>query len=98
MTIKIHIIYNHYEDYFDWTMTTFRYTNGEFVESMHSTIRKEEQAHNFRVTRILASDIHQRMSLKSLVWSNSRRSGLTPASKLSIRHHSNQLNVVNSLS
>ena len=35
MTLKVHIILNHYQDYFDWT----GFTNGEFVESGHYSIK-----------------------------------------------------------
>ena len=30
MTLKTHIVYHHYEDYFSWTGKSLRYTNGEF--------------------------------------------------------------------
>jgi GH43 family beta-xylosidase len=40
MTLKIHVIIDHFRDYFEFTGETFRNTNGEFGESAHSSIRK----------------------------------------------------------
>jgi hypothetical protein len=85
MTLKIHVILDDYKDYFDWTNKTFRYTNGEFVESSHSSLKIEEQNHGFRVCRKLESDIHQQKSWQSLVWHNSKRAGFSPASNFRIK-------------
>ena len=42
MTLKIHVIFDHYEDYFDMTKKTMKYTNGVFVESCQQTIQKSQ--------------------------------------------------------
>ena len=39
MTLKIHVILDHYHDYFDWTNKTMRYTNAEITETAHSTFK-----------------------------------------------------------
>ena len=42
MTLKVHIILHHYQDYFDMTQKSMRFTNGEFVESMHYSNKNEK--------------------------------------------------------
>ena len=49
MTLKVHVIYNHLEDYFDWTATSLKFLNGEAVETAHSTIRIAEERHGLKV-------------------------------------------------
>ena len=85
MTLKVHIIFHHYEDYFDWTGVTLRYTNGEFVESSHSSIKKEERCHGFKVVRKMGTPVHKQKALQSLIWHNSKRAGFTPSSKFRLR-------------
>lgn len=88
MTLKIHVIFHHYEDYFDMTGKTMKYTNGEFVESCHHTIRQEEESHNFKVVRKVGSQAHKQKSLQSHVWHNSLRAGKVPAEEMRIRRKS----------
>ena len=88
MTLKVHIILHHYNDYFDWTGRTMRLTNGEFVESSHYSIKKEERTHGFKVKRAFGTPKHLEKSLKSLIWHNSKRAGFTPPSKLQLRKNS----------
>ena len=40
-SLKVHIILHHYQyqDYFDMTQKSVRFTNGEFVESTHHSIK-----------------------------------------------------------
>ena len=85
MTLKVHIILHHYKDYFDMTQKSMRFTNGEFVESTHYSIKNEERTHNFKVKRMMGTPIHLEKSKKSLVWHNSRRLGMTPPEKLRLR-------------
>ena len=85
MTMKVHIILHHYQDYFDWTGKTMRFTNGEFVESTHYSIKNEEKTHNFKVKRLMGTPKHLGKSMKSLVWHNSRRVWMTPPEKLKLR-------------
>ena len=42
MTLKIHIILTHYKFYFEKMGKNFKETNGEFGETLHSTIKKFE--------------------------------------------------------
>ena len=85
MTLKVHIILHHYKDNFDMTQKSMRFTNGEFVESTHYSIKNEERTHNFKVKRMMGTPIHLEKSKKSLVWHNSRRLGMTPPEKLRLR-------------
>ena len=85
MTLKIHIIYHHYQDYFDWTQKTMKFTNGEFTERAHSVFKILERTHGFKVNRMLGTPIHEKKSVISLIWHNSRRAGFTPANKFRIR-------------
>ena len=87
MTLKIHIILDHYKDYFEWTAKTFRHTNGEFVESSHYTIKKEEATHGFKVKRTIGTPGHLEKSFKSIVWHNTRRAGFTSPSKFMLRNN-----------
>ena len=45
MTLKIHVIIDHYSDYFMWTGRTMKYTNAEFTETAHSTFKMSERIH-----------------------------------------------------
>ena len=65
MTLKIHIVYHHLEDYFDWTGKTFKYLNGEAVETYHSTLRISEEVHDFQVKTNLGSPMHLKKALQS---------------------------------
>ena len=76
VTLKVHIILHHYKDYFDMTQKSMRFTNGEFVESTHYSIKNEERTHNFKVKRMMGTPVHLEKSKKSLVWHNSRRLGI----------------------
>ena len=51
MTLKIHVILDHYHDYFDWTNKTMRYTNAEITETAHSTFKMSERIHKFKISR-----------------------------------------------
>ena len=76
MTLKIHVIYHHYSDYFSWTKTTMRLTNGEFTETTHSPFKISERIYGFKVNRIIGTPVHEKKSLQSLVSHNSGRQGL----------------------
>ena len=52
------IILHHYQDYFDMTQKSMRFTNGEFVESTHYSIKNEERTHNFKVKRVMGTPVH----------------------------------------
>ena len=58
MPLKVHIILHHYKQYFDLAQKTLRYTNGEFVEASHYTLKQEDIMHNFKVKRTLRTSMH----------------------------------------
>ena len=79
MTLKIHVIIHHYPTYFEKTGTTMKYTNGEFTESCHSSLRKSEEMHGLRVKKNLGTPMHQLKSWQSMNIFNSKRAGfVTP--------------------
>ena len=53
----------------------FEKTNSEFVESCHSSLRKSEEKHNFKIARRLGSPVHIEKSLQSLTLFDSMRVG-----------------------
>ena len=63
MTLKCHIILEHYNTYFTQTAKTLRHTNGEFVESCHYQLRKSEERHQFKMVKKLGSPKHQAVSI-----------------------------------
>ena len=77
MTLKIHVILHHYKYYFETTGQTFKFTNGEFTESCHSSLRKSETTHGLRIVKKLGTPIHQQRSLQSLTFFNSKRAGFS---------------------
>ena len=63
MTLKIHVIIDHYSDYFQWTNQTMRLTNTEFTETAHSTFKMSERIHKFKISRKIGTPIHKEMAL-----------------------------------
>ena len=54
-------------------------TNGEFVETCHSSLRQSEERHGFGVKKKLGTPMHMQKSWQSLVLYNSKRAGhITP--------------------
>ena len=85
MTLKIHVILEHYSDYFQWTGKTMKYTNAEFTETAHSTFKMSERIHKFKITRKIGTPVHKELALKSLVWHNSKRAGYVSTAKFRLR-------------
>ena len=81
-TLKIHVILDHYSTYFEKAGKTMWHTNGEFPESAHSTLRKHEERHGFKVKKGLGSQGHVKKSARSLSQLNSRKIGSTPPIRL----------------
>ena len=104
MTLKIHVIIDHYSDYFSWTGRTMKYTNAEFTETAHSTFKMSERIHKFKVTRKIGTPVHKELALKSLVWHNSKRAGYVSPAEFRLRTSSPRVSplssprVVNSVS
>ena len=46
-TVKIHIVINHMSEYMENCRTTFAWTSDEFIELLHSKLRKFQENHNF---------------------------------------------------
>ena len=67
------------------TGKTMKYTNGEFVETVHSTLRKFEEVHCKKTVRKMGTPIHVQRSLQTLSTFNSARAGFTPPSEMTIR-------------
>ena len=96
MTLKIHVIYDHLEDYFECTGETLKYQNGEFIESKHSKLRMAEENHGFKVKRKLATPVHLDNALRSIVFQNSKHSGEIPANMMRLRKYSSSSSSSNS--
>ena len=88
MTMKVHVILHHFSQYFALTNTTMRETNGEFVETLHSSLRIHEESHGFKVIRKLGTPSHLQKAKRSLVPFNSTRAGFLPAKDLTLRRKS----------
>ena len=67
------------------TGKTMKYTNGEFVETVHSTLRKFEEVHGKKIVRKMGTPIHVQRSLETISTFNSARAGFTPPSLMTIR-------------
>ena len=68
MTLKVHVIYNHLEDYFDWTATSLKFLNCEAGETAHNTIRIAEERHGLIVRKNIGSGEHLQKALKNHIW------------------------------
>ena len=88
MTLKIHVILHHIDQYFQLTNTTMRDTNGEFVENLHSSLRTHEENHGYKVVRRLGTSSHLKLAHESLVTFNSLKAGHSPAHELMLRKSS----------
>ena len=77
-TLKIHVIKHHFRDYFEKTGKNFCDTNGESLESVHSSLRISEERHGFKIVRKIGTPVHAVKSSKSLVFYNSKRAIMTP--------------------
>ena len=70
---------DHYKQYFEFSGKTMKFTNGEFVETAHNTLRLSDENRGTKVVRKLGTPIHQSKSLQSHVMHNSTRAGwVTP--------------------
>ena len=48
-----------------------KYTNGEFVETLHSTLRKFEEVHGKKIVRKMGTPVHVQRSLETISTFNS---------------------------
>ena len=88
MALKVHIILHHYATYFETMGKTFKDTNGEFVESLHNSLRRHEEIHKFKVVNKLGSAGHIKKSLGSISTFNTMKAGFIPATEFTIRRKS----------
>ena len=94
MTLKVHVILHHFSQYFDITNSTMRDTNGEFVETLHSSLHIHEENHGYKVVRKLGTQVHLKKAKNSLTSFNSKRAGFSPAHDLTLRKNSRPAHLV----
>ena len=85
MTLKIHVIVDHYADYFKETGKNFRLTNGEHHEAIHHQIKSFESKKNLHMKKNLGSLIHQAKCLQSISAFNVLRAGYTTPKVMRLR-------------
>ena len=88
MTLKCHVILHHYEFYFLSTGKTFRDTNGEFVETVHSSLRIHEESHGYKVVKQIGTPEHLKKSQQSITSFNSLRAGFCSPKDFTLRRKS----------
>ena len=67
MTLKIHVILDHYMWYFGEMGTHFYNTNGEYVEAVHYSLDGHEDKRKFKVSRNIGTDQHLEKTLSSYI-------------------------------
>ena len=77
-TLKVHVITSHFGQYFQKMGTNFCHTNGENLESAHSSLRISEERHGLKMVRKIGTPRHGAMSERSLIFYNSKRAKMTP--------------------
>ena len=65
-----------------------KFTNGEFTETTHSTLKISERQYNFYVKRMLGTPIHREKAKKSIVWHKTKKIGFTKPSMFKLRKSS----------
>ena len=84
-TIKgILIIWLHMKQ---WSVRTVACRYGEFVETLHSSLRKYEETHGFKIVRKKGTPTHETQAKRCLTSYNSRRAGFSPAQDLTLRRN-----------
>ena len=59
-TLKIHIIFDHYSDYFEMFGTNFKDTNGEHHEALHHTLKEMERNRGLYMKKKQGSPVLQK--------------------------------------
>ena len=85
MTLKIHVIFHHYEEYFETTGTNFRTTNGEHHEAVHHSLKVFERKKGFHQQKKLGTLLHQQKSLLSISCFNVLRAGFVPQNEFRLK-------------
>ena len=65
-----------------------KFTNGEFTETTHSTLKISERQYNFHVKRMLGTPVRREKAMKWIVWHNTQKAGFTPPSMFKLRKSS----------
>ena len=78
MTLKIHIIVHRYEHHFKNMGENFKETNGESVETVHSSIKKHEEKKGFVNKIKLGTTHHLKRAHQSISSFNALKMGSTP--------------------
>ena len=79
------VIIHHFKEFFELTGKTMQDTNGEYVETLHSSLRVHEETHGYKVKRKMGTPIHLNKAKKSITSFNSVRAGFSPAHELTLR-------------
>ena len=74
-TLKQHIILEHLGEYFSLHRVTLRATSGEYIESVHSSLRRLEEIHNLHTETKIGTKAHMNRLLKSSCLFNFKNEG-----------------------
>ena len=74
-TLKQHIILEHLGEYFSDHNITLRATSGEYIESVHSSLRRLEELHGLHTETRIGTKAHQKRLLKSSCLFNFKNEG-----------------------
>ena len=85
MTLKVHVIIHHYAYYFKIMGKNVKDTNGEFTETLHSTLKKHEVRKGFTVKKKLGTHTHLVKAIQSITSFNSIGIGFTPSKDMTLR-------------
>ena len=66
MPLKVHVIIHHFKEFFELTGITMQDINGEYVETLHSSLRVHEETHGYKVKREMGNPVHLNKAKKSL--------------------------------
>ena len=83
MPLKVHV--HHFSEYFELKGETMKFTNGEFVETVHQTLKRHENVHAYTTVRKMGTPKHVERSKNTLTTFNSKRAGFSPASEMTLR-------------
>ena len=85
MTPKIHVILDHYPQYFEKFQKKFYETHMEHTESMHGKTKHFETTHGYRNVKKHGTDHHAMSCLQSVISLNSLNAGVIHASEFRLR-------------
>ena len=86
MTLKINVIFHHYQDYFEANGTNFKPTNGEHHESLNYSLKMFERKKGHQVCRKkIESFMHQQKYLVSILTFNVLWAGFIPQQEFRLR-------------